>query len=182
VDWSIDRLNDQYQDGAGFSRLKEMTNSSDPQDIVRSQGLVYEFIQSEMNKQATIPNPSQYRYPISAYEQVNVSKVNRESKFEEVLEDYSQNAEGMTHIYGSKDQHKDQLDQSFEKAKGTQDTHSYFTENEIHYHRKATGNRFDIEAQKNLHKRAWKATSAQEETSKDYQVEVPFFWRRGETE
>ncbi len=50
----------------------------------------------------------------------------------------------------------------------------------MQYNRTATVNRFDIERQKNLHGRAWKATSANEETSNDYQLEVLPFWRRGE--
>jgi conjugal transfer mating pair stabilization protein TraG len=182
VDWAVDKFNEQYQDGTGFDRLKELISSSNPTDVCQVQALVYEFVQTEMDKQAGITNPVHYQDPNVAYDNANISRIDRDKKLNEIFEDYSQNAQGINQVYGSTQNHKDNLNKAFEKAEGTQDAYSYFTENEIRYHRTATINQFDIERQKYLHNRAWKATSAREETSKDYEVHVPFFWRRGDDE
>lgn len=177
VDWAVNKFNEEYQDGTGFDRLKELIHSSNPSDALQSQGLLYEFIQSEMNKKCGISYPEGYRDPNLAYENANVSKIDKEKKSNEIFEDYSGNAQGINQVYGSTQEKLSELDPALKRAKEEHDSYSYFTENGIQYHRKDTGNRFDIEKEKSFFNRAF---SFQKENSSDYQLPVPFFWRRGE--
>lgn len=179
VDWAIDRFNEQYQDGTGFDRLKDLMQSSDPSDVWKSQALVYEFIQAEMNKKCGIANPTGYRDSNAAYENANIQNVDGIQKVNEIFGDYNQSAEWFNKIYGSANETKKILDSGFENAKGDQDSFSYFTENEIHYHRQAAANRFDIKKEKKFRHRA-ESTFSQTKTSSEYQLEVPSFWKRGE--
>lgn len=182
VDWAIDKYNDQYQDGSGFERLKELTNSSDTADIYQNQSLVYEFIQAEMNKQAGISNPAQYKDPTLAYENASISKIDAKAKSDLVVEVVQESMDSLGKDYGHLYSHQHELNEAFTNAKDTQDTNTYFTENGLRYDREATVNRFDIERQKSLYHRSIKATSANSETSTDYRVDVPAFWRRGNDE
>ncbi len=179
IDWAINKYNEQYQDGTGFERLKELMNSSDPGDALQVQGLVYEFVQSEIDKQVGIPNPARYQDPSLAYENATVTTVDRDRKLNEIFDDYSEIAQSMSQVYGAPHDRKGKLDQAFEDAREAHDSYSYFTENSVQYDRKTATNRFDIERQKNHHGRAWESTSRQE-TSTDYQLDVPPFWKRGE--
>jgi conjugal transfer mating pair stabilization protein TraG len=180
VDWAVDKFNEQYQDGTGFDRFKELMQSSDPADIRQTQSLVYEFVQTEIDKQAGIANPSNYQDPNVAYENANIGKVNRSDKLNEIFSDYSDNAENINRTYGSIQEHKDGLQKAYEHEKELPDTNAYFTKAGIQYHRTAAINQFDIEREKSLLLRSRKATSAREETSKDYELYVPFFWRGDE--
>lgn len=177
VDWAVNKFNEQYQDGTGFDRLKEIMNSSDPADVCQVQSLVYEFVQTEMDNRSGIGNPLHYQDPNIAYANASVSKVNRNEKLNEIFEDYSENAQSINQAYGSTHQHTHQLKKEYEQEKEMPDTNAYFTKAGIRYHRTATINQFDIEREKSLFYRARKSTSAREETSKDYELHVPFFWR-----
>ena len=181
VDWAVEKFNDQYQDGTGFDRFKELTDSSDPNDVCQVQGLVYEFVQSQMDRQSGISNPSRYQDPGAAYENAHIARVDEEKKSNQIFDEYAHSSEGLQKTYGSIQENKEGLDQSFEKeANGMHDAYAYFTKNGIDYHRKAAINQFDIEREKSLPTRVWNKHNYGKETSTDYQLYVPFFWRRDE--
>ncbi|WP_039359962.1 hypothetical protein [Candidatus Protochlamydia amoebophila] len=133
-----------------------------------------------MNKQAGIAHQIPVDIDLqSSYMEAQVPQAKRREKLDEIFEDYTQQAQGIQQVYGSQSKTREGLEQAYEQAKGTHDAYSYFTDHGVQYQRNATENRFDIERQKTLPKRAWKSTEAQTETSQDYKLDVPFFWKRG---
>jgi conjugal transfer mating pair stabilization protein TraG len=173
----VNKFNEQYQDGTGFERLKAHMDSADPADVRQVQNLLHAFLQTEMDKQVGISNPVGYQDPNLAYTSANVTQVNRNEKLNEIFEDYADIAQGINKTYGSTREHKGQLQNSYESEKDNLDTHTYFTKAGIRYHHKATMSQFEIDRKKELYNRAWNSTSSREETAKDYELYVPFFWR-----
>jgi conjugal transfer mating pair stabilization protein TraG len=176
VDWAVDQFNKQYHDGTGFERFKELMHSKDPEDLCQTQALVYEFVQTEMGKQAGIAHPV-YQDSHVSYANAHVPKVDKDETLQEIALNHSKNAQSINQSYGSIQEHQKQLQKEYGLEKEISDTNAYFTQAGIHYHRTATVNQFDLEKQRELHKRAWSSTSFRQETSKDYELYVPFFWR-----
>lgn len=180
VDWAIDQFNEKYQDGSGFQRFKKMMNSSDPADVNQAQSLVYEFVQTEIDQHHGIANPNHYQEPTMKYAEANVSKIDANETRNEISQMYAFNSENFDKNYGSIEKNQQSLSQAFAHTQITHDSQTPVLQADIQHQRAATINQFDAEKDKRLYQRAWQSTSSQAETSKDYELHVPFFLRGDE--
>jgi conjugal transfer mating pair stabilization protein TraG len=175
--WAIDKFNDQYQDGSGFNRMQELMQSSNPEDQRQVQGLVYEFVQSEIDSQAGISNPARYQDPTVGYANADISKVDRQQKLNEVHDDYSDNATGIHSVYGAPQDYNEKIIKDFESAKETQDAFAFFTQNDIQYNRNAGVNQLNFERQRKLRHKIYTDVGGSV-TSTEYKLNPPPFWQR----
>ena len=180
VDWAENKFNEEYQDGTGFERFKAISNSSDPADVCQRQALIYEFVQSEIDKQAGISNPVNYRDPSTAYSEASVTKIDYHEMLKKQMNNQSENDAVFKRSFSSIEENQQHLDHEFEKSTGTQDAYAYFSENEIKQRRNGTVGRFEVEAERGLWYRGLDGTSSGHENASNYQIDVPFFLKRGD--